>query len=92
MVLANTFLVLTENEYGYEYEYVRTKTLKFLKVVYTPRMSPFGLTICGDVFQTILQRYESRDLFGRGGIFRETSQISEGRLPPQDVSVWLENL
>ena len=26
------------------------------------------------------------------GIFRKKCQISEGRLPPEDVSVWLENL
>ena len=64
---------------------------KFRKVVYPPRMSPFGLKICGDVFQTILQQNLSQDFFGWGGIFRKKCQISEGRLPPEDVSAWLEN-
>ena len=39
------------------------KTLKFWKVVYPPRMSPFGLKICGDVCQTILQKKCSQDVF-----------------------------
>ena len=68
------------------------KSVKFREVVYPPRMSPFGLEICERVFQTILQQNYSQDFFGRGGIFRKKCQISEGRLPPEDVSVWLENL
>jgi hypothetical protein len=46
------------------------KKLKFWKVVYPLRMSPFGLKICGHVFQTILQKYFPQEFFGWGGIFR----------------------
>ena len=47
------------------------KSVNFRKVVYTPRMSPFGLKICERVFQTILQKNCSQDFFGWGGIFRK---------------------
>ena len=35
MVLANTFLVLTEYEYEYEYEYERSSRRRYLKFVAT---------------------------------------------------------
>ena len=47
------------------------KNVNFRKVVYPPRMSPFGLKICVRAFQTILQKKCSQDFFGRGGIFRK---------------------
>ena len=55
-------------------------------------MSPFGLKIRGRAFQTILQKSVPRICLDEVGFFEKTSQISEGRLPPEDVSFWLVHL
>ena len=58
-------------------DFSKQKKLKFRKVVYPLRMSPFGFKIGGNVFETILQTNVPGFVWMRWDFFEKASQISE---------------